>query len=165
MKLKIKKLSPDATIPTYGTEESAGFDLYASEGKCIFPGGRTLVSTGIALDIPKGFEVQVRPRSGLAIKSGITVLNAPGTIDSDYTGEVKVMLINLSTETYYLLKGDRIAQGILSMVADQVTFEEVEDITKDTTRGSGGFGSTGSGLTLSNTRDENGFIQSKGVVL
>lgn len=101
-----------------------------------------IVSTGIAADIPDGYEIQVRPRSGLALKHGITVLNTPGTIDSDYTGEIKVILHNVRDEAYKINKGDRIAQLVIGRVI-KLPIEEVDEITKKTERGSGGFGSTG----------------------
>jgi dUTP pyrophosphatase len=141
MVLKIKKLNPDAIIPAYQSEEAAGFDLHSIEDVILKPGERKLIKTGLAFEIEKGFEIQIRPRSGLAYKHGITVLNSPGTIDSDYRGEIKVLLINLGNESFEIKKGDRIAQAVVAPVV-QAEFEEVE-ILSDTKRGSGGFGSTG----------------------
>lgn len=108
----------------------------------IAPGKRALVPTGFCFEIPEGYEVQVRPRSGLAIKSGVTVLNAPGTIDADYRGEVKVILVNLSEEHFTINRGDRIAQLVPMKVASELSFTEIDDIA-DSHRGAGGFGHTG----------------------
>ena len=144
MKLKIKKLHPDAKVPTYGTDMASGFDLSSTEELILQPLKRALVNTGLAFEIPAGFEVQIRPRSGLAFKHGVTVLNTPGTVDSDYRGSIKVILYN--SDQFNALKinvGDRIAQGVLAMVTDQVQFEEVEDFDNNTTRADKGFGSTG----------------------
>jgi len=141
MKLKIKKLTSDALIPAYQTKESAGFDLHAVEGCIIKPGERKLIGTGLAFEIEFGYEVQIRPRSGLAYKHGITVLNTPGTIDSDYRGEIKVLLINHSEEVFEIKKGERVAQAVVAPVV-QAEIVEVEELS-DTQRGSGGFGSTG----------------------
>ncbi len=143
IRIKIKKLNEKAKIPEYMTEESAGMDLYACIDNDIimYPMERKLISTGIAIGLPKGYEAQIRPRSGLAIKYGITILNSPGTIDSDYRGEIKVILINLSKEKFSIKNGDRIAQMIISKVdkADLLVVKHLEE----TIRGSGGFGSTG----------------------
>jgi dUTP pyrophosphatase len=141
MVLKIKKLNPDAIIPAYQSEEAAGFDLHSIDDVVIKKGERKLISTGLAFEIEKGYEVQIRPRSGLAYKYGITVLNSPGTIDSDYRGEIKVLLINLGEKDFEIKKGDRIAQAVVAPVV-QAKFVEVEELS-DTKRGSGGFGSTG----------------------
>jgi dUTP pyrophosphatase len=139
--LKVKKLSPLAQIPAYQTDEAAGFDLHSIEDVVLKPNERKLISTGLAFEIPKGYEIQIRPRSGLAYKSGITVLNSPGTIDSDYRGEIKVLLINHSNEEFEIKINDRIAQAVIQAVI-QADFKEVEELN-DTNRGSGGFGSTG----------------------
>jgi dUTP pyrophosphatase len=139
--LKIKKLNELAKIPAYQTEESAGFDLHSTEEVEIRPMQRVLVHTGLSFEIPKGYEVQIRPRSGLAFKQGVTVLNTPGTIDSDYRGEIKVLLINLSTENVKLSLGERVAQAVIKEVF-QANFIEVEELN-NTDRGAGGFGSTG----------------------
>ena len=117
------------------------------------------------MDIPRGFEIQVRSRSGLAANKGVSVLNSPGTVDSDYTGEIKVILSNQGFLDFCVNPGDRIAQGVLAAVCDQASFEVVDVINKQTDRGQGGFGSTGIGTMLSDIRDENGFIQPKGVTL
>lgn len=142
MEVKIINKSGHA-LPAYETTASAGVDLRASiEGTITLkPLERQLVRTGLFLEIPAGYEAQVRPRSGLALKNGITVLNAPGTIDADYRGEVGVILINLSQETFEISNGDRIAQLVFAQVAT-ARWSEAEALT-DTVRGAGGFGSTG----------------------
>jgi dUTP pyrophosphatase len=142
MKLQIKKADDRAIIPTYANEGDSGFDLYAIAEVFLYPGQRALVSTGLIFNIPKGFEMQIRPRSGMAIKSGITVLNTPGTIDSSYLGIVGVILINHGKDIFKVQEGDRIAQGVIAAVCDQATFEVVDNIDKTTSRGSGGYGST-----------------------
>jgi len=141
MKIKVKKLSELAEIPAYQTEEAAGFDLHSIDDVVIKAGERKLISTGLAFEIPKGYEIQIRPRSGLAYKHGITVLNTPGTIDSDYRGEIKVLLINHSNEDFEIKVGERIAQAVIKEVI-QAEFEEVE-VLSETKRGEKGFGSTG----------------------
>ena len=141
MKLKIKKLKNEAQIPSYQTKEAAGFDLHSIEDVILKPGERRLIRTGLAFEIEFGYEIQIRPRSGLAFKHGITVLNSPGTIDSDYRGEIKVLLINHSNEEFEIKKGDRIAQAVVVPVI-QAEIIEVEELS-DTARGEGGFGSTG----------------------
>ena len=141
MKLKIKKLNKDAIIPAYQTSLAAGFDLHSIEDCIIKPMERKLIKTGLAFEIEEGYEVQIRPRSGLAFKHGITVLNSPGTIDADYRGEIMVLLINLGSEEFEIKKGERIAQAVVSPVV-QAEFEEVEELSQ-TKRGEGGFGSTG----------------------
>ena len=141
MKLKIKKLNPEAIIPAYQTKEAAGFDLHSIENVVLKPGERKLIGTGLAFEIEYGYEVQIRPRSGLAFKHGITVLNSPGTIDSDYRGEIKILLINHSNEKFEIKKGDRIAQAVVAPVI-QAEIVEVEELSS-TERGEGGFGSTG----------------------
>ena len=143
MILKIKKVSSNAIIPKFMTEHSAGMDICAclDEPVIILPMGRNLIPTGIAVSIPKGYELQIRPRSGLAIKHGITLLNTPGTIDADYRGEIKIILINLSNENFIVNHGDRIAQIVLNKI-ERINFEIVETLDK-TERGAGGFGSTG----------------------
>lgn len=132
------------TLPAYQTPGSAGLDLQAAIGRreaiVIAPGARALVPTGLVFELPQGFEAQVRPRSGLALKNGITVLNSPGTIDSDYRGEVKVILINLGSEPFAIARGDRIAQMIITPVT-QATLIRAREVT-ETSRGAGGFGST-----------------------
>lgn len=141
MIVKIKKLHKDAVVPQYQTVGSAGFDLHALEGATIAPKSRVVIATGLAFAIEQGYEVQVRPRSGLAFKHGITVLNTPGTIDSDYRGEIKVVLINLGEESFTINQGDRIAQGVVKAVI-QAQMEEVAELDA-TIRGERGFGSTG----------------------
>jgi len=133
----------DLPLPAYETPDAAGMDLRAAvdEPLTLEPGARIAVPTGLALAIPSGFEGQVRPRSGLALKSGITVLNTPGTVDADYRGEVKVILINLGQEPFVIQRGDRIAQMVIAPVT-QSSLHEVSDLD-ETVRGSGGFGSTG----------------------
>jgi dUTP pyrophosphatase len=135
----------DLPAPEYATGGAAGMDLVAAvpanEPLKILPGARTAVPTGLAFAIPQGFEGQVRPRSGLALKNGVTVLNAPGTIDSDYRGEVKVILVNTSSETFEISRGMRIAQVVFARV-EQMQLQEVDSLD-ETARGSGGFGSTG----------------------
>lgn len=130
-------------LPHYETEASAGMDLRAniSESITIKPLERAIVKTGLFMELPIGYEAQVRPRSGLAAKKGITVLNSPGTVDADYRGEIGVILVNLSNENYTIENGERIAQMVISK-HEHISWEEVE-ILEETTRGAGGFGSTG----------------------
>ena len=128
-------------LPAYATQGSAGVDLRASEPCVIPPGGRALVPTGLRIALPEGYEAQVRPRSGLALKHGVTLLNSPGTIDSDYRGEIGVILINLGQEPFSIQPGDRIAQMVFAPVTRGV-WDEVETLD-ETERGAGGFGSTG----------------------
>ncbi len=128
-------------LPQYMTEEAAGFDLMADRAFELLPGARAVIPTGFSMELPKGYEGQVRPRSGLAAKHGVTVLNAPGTIDSDYRGEVGVILVNLSDKLFSAKRGERIAQLIIAPVM-QVDLVEVASLGA-TTRGAGGFGSTG----------------------
>jgi dUTP pyrophosphatase len=131
----------DLPLPSYATPGAAGMDLRSADAVTLKPGARALVATGIAIELPAYFEAQVRPRSGLAVKHGITVLNAPGTIDADYRGEIKVPLINLGSEDFSIARGDRIAQ----MVVAPVTTAELVEVgaLDDTIRGAGGFGSSG----------------------
>lgn len=128
-------------LPAYATEGAAGMDVVAAESLTLAPGARCAVATGFAMAIPDGFEVQVRPRSGLALKHGISCLNTPGTIDSDYRGEVKVILINLGQEPFEINRGDRIAQLVPAPV--QRAAFMLLDILPETARNAGGFGSTG----------------------
>ena len=128
-------------LPARATEHAAGLDVVAAEDVTLSPGARHAVATGFAIAIPHGYEVQVRPRSGLALKHGITCLNTPGTIDSDYRGEVKVILANLGSEPFEVKRGERIAQLVPAPVL-AAEFEEVE-MLEETLRGAGGFGSTG----------------------
>ena len=141
MVLKIKKLNDEAIIPKYQSELAAGFDLHSIEDYVLKKGERKLIKTGLAFEIEEGYEIQIRPRSGLAFKHGITVLNSPGTIDADYRGEIMVLLINLGEEDFEIKKGERIAQAVVAPVV-QAKFEEVEKLS-ETKRGVGGFGSTG----------------------
>ena len=137
MILKIKKLQKDAQIPSYQSEEASGFDLHSIENIILKPGERKLIRTGIAFEIEYGYEIQIRPRSGLAFKYGITVLNTPGTIDSDYRGEIKVLLINHSNQSFEIKKGDRIAQAIVTPII-QAKIVEVKELS-NTKRGNKGF--------------------------
>ena len=143
-KILIKRLSKEISLPKYETAGSSGMDLAANitDNIIIDPGKTAIIPTGLALSVPKGFEVQIRPRSGLAAKKKISVLNTPGTIDSDYRGEIKVILINQGQETFKVEKGLRIAQMVVCPVV-QAQIKEVEDLS-ETKRGKGGFGSTGS---------------------
>ena len=128
-------------LPAYETSGAAGMDLRAAGDAVLQPGGRELIATGIAIALPDGYEAQVRPRSGLAVKHGITVLNSPGTIDNDYRGEVKVPLINHGDVEFIITRGDRIAQMVIAPVS-RIAGDEVKDLGS-TARGSGGFGSSG----------------------
>ncbi len=128
-------------LPAYATSGAAGMDVVSAEDVVIAPGARHAVATGLAVAIPAGYEIQVRPRSGLALKHGITVPNTPGTIDSDYRGELKVILINLGDEPFTVQRGDRVAQLVLAPVV-QAAWDEVAELDA-TERGTGGFGSTG----------------------
>jgi dUTP pyrophosphatase len=141
MNLKIKRLSESAVIPQYAHPGDAGLDLVSIEAKSISPGESALVRTGIAIELPPKTEAQVRPRSGLALKHQITVLNTPGTIDEGYRGEVCVILINHGTQVFQVEPGMRIAQMVIASFIS-VTVEAVE-MLEDTVRGAGGFGSTG----------------------
>lgn len=142
VKVKVQILNPITEMPKLATEGSAGFDLKSTETKTIYAGQRAVISTGLAMAIPRGYEGQVRPRSGMAAKSGITVLNSPGTIDSDYRAEVKVILYNAEAHMPFEVKiGDRIAQMVIQAVP-QVELELATSLD-ETERGSGGFGSTG----------------------
>lgn len=140
-KLKVKKLHSQAIIPDYQTDGASGFDLCALEDGVIEVGKWALVPTGLAFEVKSGYEVQVRSRSGLALNYGITVLNSPGTVDSDYRGEIKVILINLGQQDYQVKKGERIAQGVVCKVKRAI-IEEHKKLSK-TKRAKGGFGSTG----------------------
>ncbi len=128
-------------LPAYATSGAAGMDIVSAEDVIIAPGARHAVATGLSVAIPQGFEIQVRPRSGLALKHGITVPNTPGTIDSDYRGELKVIMINHGTDDFVIARGDRIAQLVLAPVT-QGAWVEVDELDA-TDRGAGGFGSTG----------------------
>ena len=142
VKLLIKKLQKNIILPEYKTDGSSGMDLMANVEQTvkILPGEKKMISTGIMVAIPEQYEIQIRPRSGLAAKNGISVLNTPGTIDSDYRGEIKVILINLGKDIFQINKNDRIAQMIVCPII-KVELEEVENLP-GTVRGKGGFGST-----------------------
>jgi len=145
--IKVRRLAhnPDLPLPAYETEGAAGMDLRAAVAEdqpvTIRPGGRALVPTGLSIAVPAGFEAQIRPRSGLALKKGITCLNTPGTVDSDYRGEVAVILANLGEEDFVIRRGDRIAQMVIAPYV-RAQWSEVPDL-EETSRGAGGFGSTG----------------------
>jgi dUTP pyrophosphatase len=143
--VSVQRLShgADLPLPAYATAQSAGLDLMAaiSAEVTLAPGARQLIPTGLAIALPVGFEAQVRPRSGLALKHGITVLNSPGTIDADYRGEVQVLLINHGSKPFAIRRGDRIAQMVVAPVT-QIAWKQVEQLN-ETERGSGGYGSTG----------------------
>ena len=141
--VKVVKNAPRAVLPQYETEGSAGMDLRAflDADISIPPLGRVKIPTGIKIEIPKGYEGQVRPRSGLAVKKGLTVLNSPGTIDSDYRGDLDIILINLGSEGIIIKDGERIAQLVIAPVC-KANIAEVKELT-ETSRGEGGFGSTG----------------------
>ena len=141
IKIKVKLLNKNAIIPKKASEGSSGYDIYACEDVSITSGKVALVHTGISVEIPKGFEIQIRPRSGLALKKQITVLNTPGTIDSDYRGEIGVILINHNDIPVFINKGDRIAQMVINEVFDS-DFIAVNNL-EESKRGDGGFGSTG----------------------
>jgi dUTP pyrophosphatase len=141
--IKLTRLAHGAglPLPSYATQGAAGLDVVAAEDFALDAGERKAVPTGFSIEIPPGYEVQVRPRSGLALKHGVTCLNTPGTIDSDYRGEVKVILANLGQEVFAVRRGERIAQLVPAPVL-RASFEEVAQLS-DSQRGSGGFGSTG----------------------
>ena len=143
IEIRLKRLphGKDLPLPSYATAQAAGMDVVSAESVVLAPGGRLAVATGFAVAIPVGYELQVRPRSGLALKHGITCLNTPGTIDADYRGEVKVILANLGAEPFPIARGDRIAQLVPAPV-QHARFAEVEELD-ETARGQGGFGSTG----------------------
>jgi dUTP pyrophosphatase len=149
LKLPVRQLPHAAglPLPAYASDGAAGLDLVAAVGEGAVvelpPGGRTLVPTGIAVALPDGYEAQVRPRSGLAVRHGVTIVNAPGTIDSDYRGEIQVALVNLGREAFEIRRGMRIAQLVVAPVT-RVTLLSVEAL-EETARGAGGFGSTGTG--------------------
>jgi dUTP pyrophosphatase len=143
IRIELKRLphGDGLPLPAYASDGAAGMDVVAAEALTLAPGARAAVATGFAIAIPHGHEVQVRPRSGLALKHGVTCLNTPGTIDSDYRGEVKVILANLGDEPFEIARGDRIAQLVPAAVLC-ASLAEVETLD-DTVRGAGGFGSTG----------------------
>lgn len=139
--VKLRKLSPDVPDPVYGTVGSAGCDVHADEDVELWPDGKRLVRTGLCMEVPDGYECQVRPRSGLALKNGVIVFNTPSTIDSDYRGELGIYLINTSSVCFQVTRGMRIAQLVFAPVT-RATFVTVERLS-DTVRGTGGWGSTG----------------------
>ena len=145
LKISVQRLphGADLPLPAYATAQSAGLDLIAAiDGEvALAPGARQLIPTGLSIALPAGYEAQVRPRSGLALKHGITVLNSPGTIDADYRGEVKVLLVNHGAEAFVLKRGDRIAQMVVAPVT-RIAWSVVETLD-ETERGAGGYGSTG----------------------
>ena len=143
IEIRLKRLphGEDLPLPSYATEHAAGMDVVSAESVMLAPGARLAVATGFAIAIPVGYEVQVRPRSGLALKHGITCLNTPGTIDADYRGEVKVILANLGDQVFEVIRGERIAQLVPAPVV-RARFVEAESLD-ETDRGGGGFGSTG----------------------
>ena len=143
IKVEVKRLAhgEGLALPAYATSGSAGMDVVSAEGVTIAPGARHAVATGLSVAIPQGYEIQVRPRSGLAFKHGITVPNSPGTIDSDYRGELKVLLINHGAEDFAIARGDRVAHLVLAPVV-QAAWSEVDELDA-TQRGAGGFGATG----------------------
>ena len=144
VELKFTKVSEDAVTPKYNYESDSGFDLHSIEDVLVEPLGRVLVPTGLKFDIPQGFEIQVRPKSGLALKEGLTVLNTPGTVDEGYDGEVKVIIYNVNGKSYQIKKGQKIAQAVLCPVkaGRSVNLHEVVELTQKE-RGENGFGSTG----------------------
>ncbi len=144
MNIKIKALREGAKLPKYGTAMAAGADIHAcvTEPVMLEPGARCIIPAGFSMELPAGFEAQVRPRSGIAIKNGVTVLNAPGTIDADYRGEVGVMLLNTSEDNFVITNGDRIAQMVIAY-APQFNFNWADEDLSETERGEGGYGSTG----------------------
>lgn len=148
IKVKILPHGEGLDLPAYATEGAAGMDVVSAEEVTLTPGMRHAVATGLALAIPYGYEIQVRPRSGLALKHGISVPNSPGTIDSDYRGELKIILINYGSEPFEIRRGDRVAQLVLAPVIHG-TWLKVDELDK-TERGEGGFGSTGGVVALGN---------------
>ena len=144
LKVNIQALNKSVKIPKYQSSEASGFDLtaYVKDNFIIKPKEYQIIPTGLIMEIPKGYEGQIRPRSGLAAKNGITVLNSPGTIDSDYRGEIKIILINLGIKEFLILPGMRVAQMVISPTT-QAELNVFTEIKSDTTRGNKGFGSTG----------------------
>lgn len=140
-KVLVKRIHPDAVMPSYAHEGDAGVDLYSVEDLTLQSGERKLVPTGIQLSFPRGYEAQVRPKSGLALKQGLSVLNTPGTVDHGYRGEVGVIVVNLGHEQVEIKKGTKVAQMIFNKI-EEAEFEEAQDLD-ETRRGEGGFGSTG----------------------
>ena len=141
--IRLKRIHNDAHIPRYEHPGDSGADLFSVVDCVLQPFERKAIPTGLCAEVPPGFELQIRPKSGLALSNGVTVLNTPGTVDSGYRGEIKVILINLDTEPYSIRKGQKIAQLVVTPII-YADFEEVEELS-ETKRGSGGFGSTGIG--------------------
>ena len=141
MKVKIKKLRKDAIIPSYFHDSDAGADLCSCDDYVLKPGERALIKTGLSIALPLGYEAQIRPKSGLALKHGLSIVNTPGTIDAGYRGEIGVIIINHGAESFKIEKGNKIAQMVINEIK-QAEFEEVDDLD-ETNRGKGGFGSTG----------------------
>jgi dUTP pyrophosphatase len=141
VKIKVKKIHPEATAPIYEHKGDAGMDVFSVQDLFLQPRERALIRTGLILEIPKGYEVQVRPKSGLALKDGITCLNTPGTIDSTYRGELGVILINHSSKPFFVQRGKKIAQLVVNKI-ETAKIQVVKEVSK-TARGEGGFGSTG----------------------
>lgn len=141
MKLKVKLINPDAKLPSYAHQGDSGMDIYSVEDKIINSGETALIKTGLKIELPEGTEAQVRPKSGIALKSSVTVLNTPGTVDQGFTGEICVILINHGKNEYKVNKGEKIAQMVIQPVI-RVEVEQVEELS-DSSRGEGGFGSTG----------------------
>ena len=142
MDIGIELLTDSARLPVYSTDEAAGADLCSAEAVMLLPEEYRVIRTGLRMDIPKGYHVEIRSRSGLAAKHGVFVLNSPGTIDSDYTGEVGVILCNVSQKPFLIAIGDRIAQMVV-MKHETAKFSQVDHVAKETERGAGGFGHTG----------------------
>ena len=142
MKIKVKRLHEKALLPEFQSNGASGADIFCVEDVTLHPGEIKMVPTGISVEIPLGYEIQVRPRSGLAAKHGIAIVNSPGTIDSDYRGEIKVILANMSDKVFACESGSRIAQLVIGRVYRDFSYEEAEEL-ETTERGSGGFGSTG----------------------
>lgn len=146
MLLKFKKVHPEAQLPAYQTELAAGFDFCAIESQCVWPGECRVIPTGLAVELPAGIELQVRPRSGLSLKTGIRVANSPGTIDPDYRGEIGILLHNTSETPFAIAPGDRIAQGVCCPII-HATIIEIDELTT-TERGDGAYGHTGVSKTI-----------------
>lgn len=144
LSINVKRLSPEAITPRKFTKGASGVDLFSVDTETIHPKERKLIHTGIAIELPIGYEAQIRPRSGLALKYGVTVLNTPGTIDADYRGEICAILYNAGEEPFYVLPGNRIAQMVIREV-QEFCFNEVDELS-ETSRGDGGFGHTGTGI-------------------
>ena len=146
VKVKVKKLKENAIVPKYEHDGDAGMDLFSTEGYSLKVGERCLVSTGLAFEIPYGTELQIRPRSGLALKKGISIVNSPGTLDCGYRGELGIILINHGSENFEVKIGDKVAQAVLNKI-EIAEIEEVEELG-ESDRGAGGFGSSGGHSSL-----------------